>query len=345
MSHKQLVDFLPSPSLTHLKRLTTKDGLVQHADHEVPDPTHGYSIDDNARALLVCAWHHQIFPDIEIRPLAKIYLKYITRVGVECGKFHNFLDYLGDIPGQSESEDAFGRTAWALAEARESFGADELGVEAKRLLDNIISSEREVSALRGQAYLLLCYIAQKNTESTTQLADKLLNSLKANQATNWLWFENCLYYANAIFPLALARAFLLTKNIDYLAMAEKTYLWLDQTCRERNMPAPIGQNGWYCRNQKKALFDQQPLETADMVMAALSLYEATKQTKYLNIALDWMGWYFGNNLHHLEIWNSKTRGVFDALTNSGVNENQGAESIVTYLMAHLSLSKIANEAN
>ena len=73
MSKMELKDFAVRPPLTHLKRLTTPRGLVQHADLEVPDPAFGYSLDDNARALIVCLWHYQLFADRAILNLFEIY--------------------------------------------------------------------------------------------------------------------------------------------------------------------------------------------------------------------------------------------------------------------------------
>src|SRR5580658_8172453 len=85
--------FSNRPDLRHLKRLTTTTGLIQHADHEVPDPSHGYSIDDNARALIVCLWYQKLFNDPAVLRLADIYFSYLERVEKEGGSFHNFLSF------------------------------------------------------------------------------------------------------------------------------------------------------------------------------------------------------------------------------------------------------------
>jgi len=345
MNPKNIADFLVPPSLTHLKRMTTKDGLVQHADFEVPDPAHGYSIDDNARALIVCAWFYRAFPRDEILALAKIYLNYISRAEAQGGKFHNFLDYLGDIPGQEESEDAFGRTVWALAEAQVCFAGKDIAEKAKQLLSGIIENEEVLDPIRSQAYLLLYYSTLGNTKKASELADRLVAVYETKQQADWQWFEECLYYANGILPYALSQASLLTGEQKYAEIAQVSFDWLDKTSQQENLPAPIGQNGWYCRGKDRSLFDQQPLEVADMVLAATSLHRLHREPQYLKRALAWINWYFGDNIQHASLWNPQTRGVYDAVTPAGVNENQGAESIVTFLMAYLSLSEIANEAS
>src|SRR3546814_8856803 len=45
---------LPPISLDHLAALSDDTGIFQHAVHALADRSHGYCIDDNARALLLC---------------------------------------------------------------------------------------------------------------------------------------------------------------------------------------------------------------------------------------------------------------------------------------------------
>ena len=41
-------------SLEHIQRLTNKVGIIEHAYFTSPNLKEGYSVDDNARAMLVC---------------------------------------------------------------------------------------------------------------------------------------------------------------------------------------------------------------------------------------------------------------------------------------------------
>src|SRR6478752_2583034 len=47
--------------LSHLDRMTDSTGLIQHAIYCVPRRESGYTTDDNARALRLCArlWRHE----------------------------------------------------------------------------------------------------------------------------------------------------------------------------------------------------------------------------------------------------------------------------------------------
>jgi hypothetical protein len=53
---------LPEIKLDHLKAFTDDTGILQHANYTIPDRTHGYCTDDNARALLVAAMGQRYLP-------------------------------------------------------------------------------------------------------------------------------------------------------------------------------------------------------------------------------------------------------------------------------------------
>lgn len=332
--------FLGKPSLTHLKRLTTKDGLVQHADQAVPDPSFGYSIDDNARALIVCLWHYRLYSDRSVLQLAEIYLNYLKRVEKEGGTFHNFLSFSEQLLDSEGSEDSIGRAIWALGVTSAFHPEEAARATATEIIDRANLAKHELHAnVRAKAYIMLGKIAQGDLKSTDLWAQDLLNAYRTHSSNDWRWFEDDLRYANGILPYAMAAAYELTKNPDYLEIAIQSFAWLDSVSRVADTPSPIGQDGWYFKGKERALYDQQPLEAADMVLVADKLYKITKNDLYLEKALEWMSWYYGNNLLGALIYNEETRGIFDALTPRGVNSNQGAESIATFLLAYLALAE------
>ncbi len=340
----ELKDFKQDrPILTHLKRLTTKDGLLQHADHEVPDPSFGYSIDDNARALIACLWHYNSFQDPSIMRLAEIYFDYIKRVEKEGGSFHNFLGFTEKILDGEGSEDSIARAIWALGEVIKQTDDEQLKQDAVAILKrSSLERHLEHPHVRTKAYILLGLTAAGNMEQAKIWADKLVEIFRNNHISDWPWFEDSLHYANGILPYSLAKYYFESKSQTHLDVARQSFDWLNTVSRINGKPAPIGQAGWYFRNKTKADFDQQPLEAADMVLAATALYEATGKQHYLKTALEWMNWYFGNNVHNLELFVENTGGVYDSLTRENANKNQGAESIVTFLLAYLALNKINN---
>jgi uncharacterized protein YyaL (SSP411 family) len=334
--------FRERPQLRHLKRLTTKDGLIQHADFDVPDPSFGYSVDDNARALIVCLWHYKVFQDPSILQLADIYFNYLKRVERRDGTFHNFVSFSEKILDEEGSEDSIGRVIWALGEVIDSQTGTQLAKEAQTMLKRaMIDKHLDHQHLRTKAYILLGLLSAGLFGEAKKWADKLKRVFYANSTKDWVWFEDGLYYANGIFPYALAKTAILLNDKESEKIALKTFLWLDEVSTENGVPSPIGQNGWYKRGKEKALYDQQPIEAADMILAAAELYLLTGEKDFLGRALTWYEWYEGKNIQQKPLINPATGGIYDALTPAGVNTNQGAESIVTYLLAYLKLAQIA----
>ena len=338
----ELADFHSRPPLTHLKRLTTKDGLVQHADLEVPDPAFGYSIDDNARGLIAMLRYYGVYNDQSVLKLAEIYFNYIKKVEKEGGTFHNFLSFSEKILDSEGSEDSIGRAIWALGETIEKTTDEPMRQEAKRLLKGAnIRRHLEHPHVRTKAYILLGLLSAGEAAAAKDWADRLLEIFNQARTDQWRWFEDSLRYANGIIPYALGRAYAELGDKKYLVVARESFDWLNAISRHKGKPAPIGQEGWYFKDGVKSEYDQQPLEAADMVLAATELYRATTESSYLEAALEWFDWYCGNNVKNQPLINPSTGGVYDALTPAGVNKNQGAESIVTYLLAYLALAKIA----
>jgi hypothetical protein len=87
---------LPKLKLDHIKRLTDKTGIIQHAVYTVPNYTEGYCANDNARALilmlLLAAQPEK--PDPKIDRLAGIYLGLLPYAFDETSRrFRNFLNF------------------------------------------------------------------------------------------------------------------------------------------------------------------------------------------------------------------------------------------------------------
>jgi len=340
---RTLDDFRNPPPLTHLKRLTTREGLIQHADLDVPDPSHGYSLDDNARALIACLWHYDLYRDQSVLSLLEIYFSYLLKVEKEGGSFHNFLSFTERILDAEGSDDSIGRAIWALGEMIRLCPDDEKRQQASELIKRSnLSRHFDHPHLRTKAYVLLGLLAADETTEAKRWADKLVATYLSQATDDWPWFEDSLTYANGVLPYALAQAFLVLKDDQYLKVAKRAFDWLDTVSRIGDQPAPIGQAGWYAKGGAKAEYDQQPVDAAKMVLAATTLYQAAQDQKYLDKALEWMSWYDGHNSQQVAVIDPDTNGVFDAVTPSGVNKNQGAESIVTYLLAYLKLSAIKN---
>jgi len=337
---QKLPDFNVLPPLNYLEKITDDFGIVQHAIGSKPDYRYGYSLDDQVRAMIVCIKYLNISNDPKVLNMLKKYLKYIELAIDKNHTIHNFIDKNKKYNDKFASDDCIARSFWALSYIiKNNTIPENLIKKAKKII--IFYIERlTYKFTRSIAYNILGYYYHRNKKEVLRLSNILVERYyESSDNSSWNWFEGYLSYANAIMPYALIKAYKLTNNKEFLQISLKTTEFLDKTCHRKGFPSAIGQEGWFYKNQKKAIYDQQPLEAADMVLLFNELYFLTKEEKYHQKALDWMGWYFGNNINAEIIFDSSTKGVYDGMIRNGVNKNQGAESIITYLMAYLSFKK------
>jgi hypothetical protein len=105
---------------------------------------------------------------------------------------------------------------------------------------------------------------------------------------------------------------------------------------------PIGSNGFYEKNGKRARFDQQPIEAQAMVSACLEAYRITNDEKWIKEARRSFEWFLGRNDLNLSIYDPVTGGCRDGLHPDRLNENQGAESTLAFLHSLLELKFLEN---
>lgn len=125
---------VPAIKLDHLKKMTDDFGLFQFAVLTDPDPASGYTIDDNARALVVACWlaeaaghdgsalsSEQKAAKIEgLCSLATVYLNFLDQAMHADGSgFDNYFNIDKKSDSQRNStenlEDANARAVWSLA--------------------------------------------------------------------------------------------------------------------------------------------------------------------------------------------------------------------------------------
>jgi hypothetical protein len=77
----------------------------------------GYTLDDNARALIALIEYYAINPENSILKNIRIHFGFIERMQLASGRFINYLDVLENPTTQNSNEnldDANGRAIWAL---------------------------------------------------------------------------------------------------------------------------------------------------------------------------------------------------------------------------------------
>jgi len=330
--------------LEHLDRLTDSTGLIQHAIYNIPRRESGYTTDDNARALRLCArlWSDQ--PDDRMLARVTCYLSFLEHARCPVRGFHNFLSYQRDWLDAAGTGDCQGQAVLALAEVVGSRLPAGYRALARELLDAVLPAIAELRSLRAQAYVIqawaqLCRAGVTDIgalESVARLAaDRLVECFYRSQRPDWPWFESRMTYANAVLPHALFDAAERWPGEAYLAVAESSFGFLDLVTTAEGVFWPIGNRDWYSHGEEKSLYDQQPVEAATMAAAALAALELRGDAKYLDVFQRTHGWFHGQNSQQQPLADAECGACFDGLQPSGVNRNQGAESTLAYLWTEL----------
>ncbi len=339
---------LPQINIKHLVKLTDDFGIIQFADQSKPNIKSGYTLDDNARALLTSTMHYEKFKEYKQLKMIKTYLEYINYVKGKDGRLYNFVNGEGKLDETKWSEDAHGRALWALGyiyslsdmpmDFRQK--AEKLFLEAFPAT-SIITSPRAIAFTIAGLYF---YNKEKNSgtiiTNINKLADGLMALYEHNSTKEWKWFEPYLTYSNSKLSEALFYAYLTTNNTKYLRIAEESLNFLIEQTFNEDIFIPIGQKGWYKKDGERAYFDQQPIEAGYTVQTLIAAHNITKKEKYKKYASDAFEWFLGKNMLNQTIYNDSTGGCHDGLGEQSINLNQGAEATISYLMARLSLMDV-----
>jgi hypothetical protein len=335
----------PPLRLDHLERLTDDTGIIQHALHSVPDPLHGYSIDDQARALIVVLAHARQAGHQRAPRAAYTYMSFLRNASNADGTFHNFLSYGRHWLDDRGSHDSHGRALWALGYASR-FGIERgLAGAALEMFDTSVGYVEKLAWPRSWAFALFGlyhgYKASRDDGLLTlvrDLADKLVDAYEATASADWQWFEGELTYCNAKLPAALLLAHEITGNARYLEVSVSTLRWLTSVLlNDAGELRLVGQHGWYPRGGAKAAFDEQCVDAQGLVEASMVAARVTGDESWRHTAVAAFDWFVGRNVHGLSLIDSVTWGCFDGITVTRLNRNMGAESIVCYLLAYLDL--------
>jgi glycosyltransferase involved in cell wall biosynthesis len=341
---------LPELRLDHLLRLTDDTGIIQHATFSVPERRSGYCVDDNARALIVALAAQRLQSSSEANPLVSTYLAYLYHSQNDKGAFENFLRYDRTFETGSPSDDCVGRAIWALGTAVKL--ADEEG--HRRLARQML--ERAVAALgpmgpRGMASTILGLSAFLSAhpevgpvrEVLVALAQNLVDRHRQEAGDDWSWFESSVTYDNALIPLALFKTYLLTGSRDALRVARESLEFLEEHCFEHGRLKLIGTDGWLRRGGERAAADEQPTDAAAFVLAFRGAFLATGDHHYLRRMRESFAWFLGANRLRKPLYDFRTAGCADGLGVTEVNQNQGAESTLAFLIALLEMMDLAGD--
>lgn len=349
---------LPPIRLDHLRRMTDGVGLVQHATFSIPNYREGYSLDDNARGLLAAVFLDQLGAAIGsavVGDLATRYLAFIAYAfNSEAGRFRNLLSYDRRWLEASGSEDSHGRALWALgAVIGRSTHLGWVGL-ANTLFVQALPAALTCAAPRAWAFALLGideYLRRFGEDRGVQqardeLAGRLMRLYEGASAADWSWFEDRLTYDNATLSRALLLAGVSMRRDDYIEAALTSLTWLAGVqSGEHGQFVPIGCLGFYQQGHARTRFDQQPIEAYATIAAYLDAFRVTGDAQWRRQATRVSGWFLGDNDLGLALYDAQTGACCDGLQPDRVNQNQGAESTLAFLLASLELRLADVEAS
>ncbi|MFZ4547647.1 MAG: glycosyltransferase [Bacteroidales bacterium] len=342
---------LPDIKLDHLKKMTTVIGIIQFSKINQPDLDSGYTLDDNARALVAFCMHYKLNGDASDIVYISKYLEFIEHCQQPDGDFLNYVDQDAKFTEQNNEvnlDDSNGRAVWALGYLISLSGllpvelietAEKLIKKSLRHIDTINSTRSMAFAIKGLYLHNRAKNSNENIELLKTFANRLVQMYRHEAKGDWKWFEGYLTYANSTLPEAMLYAWLLTRNEVYKEIAIESFNFLlGQTFNDNGIEV-ISNRSWLHKGQAAGQYGEQPIDVAYTIMTLSKFYEEYMDEDYRTKMETAFNWFLGDNRLHQIVYNPCTGGCYDGLEENNVNLNQGAESTVSYLMARLTIQK------
>ncbi|MEJ1222531.1 glycosyltransferase [Sediminicola sp. 1XM1-17] len=343
----------PPINLKHLKKMTTNIGVIQFSKINEPDLESGYTLDDNARALIAICKHYELTGDTTDLKYIKTYFNFIFSCFRHDCKFLNYVNKDYEFTDQNKTvnlEDAGGRAIWALGYLLSMswrFPEDMDPVKDKALFvfKHALEAMQAAHSPRAIAFILkgLHFYNRINEREcvnklVTEFADRLVSLYKKESDENWQWFEGYLTYGNSVLPESLLMAYSMTSNPDYRRIAKSTFDFLLAKIFKDGTIAVISNQNWYTKGEvldTEFKGGQQPIDVAYTIIALRYFHKLFPQEGYNVLSDEAFDWFMGKNPLNQIIYNPCTGGCHDGLEMTNVNLNQGAESTISYLLARM----------
>lgn len=340
----------PVINLSHVRRMTTDFGMIQFAKIDQPDLLTGYTLDDNARALIALCQRfvlHRIDEDLQ---LINTYFNVLRFCMQEDGRFLNYVNVQFEFHEQNFNEnleDSNGRAIWALGYVSSLKGIlpVKLTDEAESLINCAMPNLDDIHSTRAMAFII------KGLHKSTDLrqlkllktlSNRLVQMYKHEKSEDWCWFENYLTYGNSVLPEAMLCAFIATQDVEYKVIALDSFNFLLSKLFINGQFKVISNKGWHIKGANRAVQvgGEQPIDAAYTIMALERFYNTFGIAHYkrkANLAFDW---FLGDNHLQQTVYNPTTGGCYDGLEEFNINLNQGAESTLSYLMARMAHERL-----
>jgi glycosyltransferase involved in cell wall biosynthesis len=343
---------IPSINLNHVKKLTTGFGIIQFSKLNHPDIGSGYTLDDNARALIAMCLHIELTGDANDIQYINNYFNVIKHCMQPGGNFLNYVNEESEFTEQNNYtnlEDSNGRAIWALGHllSLKDLLPGELIKDAESIMEYALLNINRIHSTRAMAFVIkgLYYRNGKNRSIQNillikEFANRLVQMYKHEKSNNWRWFESYLTYANSLLPEAMLCAWHLTGEPVYKEIARTSFDFLLSKIFVTNSIKVISNKSWLYKEDiaPMTIGGEQPIDVAYTILALKKFYDVFKDEDYREKMEIAFNWFLGNNHLHQVIYNPCTGGCYDGLEENYVNLNQGAESTISYLLARLTIN-------
>lgn len=342
---------IPPVNLEHLKTMTDDTGIFQHAIFTVPNLDHGYCTDDNARALVVAAMGKRFLVNNRVwfEELSGRYLRFLYYAfNATTGRFRNFMDYSRQWLEEEGSEDSHGRAVQGLGKAISVLENPGQMAMATKLFSQSIGCLDSLVSPRAIAYSLVgihAYLTKFSGDSEVRrvrdiLAGKLFRQFTEQATESWPWLEHYLTYSNGSLSQALLQSGQSMQNEEMIVMGTRSLKWLLEIQTRDGHFTPVGNRDWYQKEESVSRFDQQPIEANIMIDACVEAYNVTHDLTWIDSAVTCFNWFLGHNDLNMSLYDPKTGGCRDGLMSNGINQNEGAESSLAWLLSLITIQQL-----
>jgi glycosyltransferase involved in cell wall biosynthesis len=357
ISNKQIVLNYKTPAINidHFRRLCTDFGMIQFSVINQPDIGSGYTLDDNARAMVALCQHYDLNKEKTDLALIDTYLNFIKYCLQPEGYFLNYVDQNRVFTEQNNGvnlADSNGRAIWALGflTSKADILPSEMVAKAESIIKDALPVIKKIYSTRAMAFIIkgLYYRntqnkSLENVQYIKEFANRIVQMYLHESDDDWEWFESYLTYGNSSLPEAMLCAYLATGLPAYREIAKKSFDFLLSKIFTENKIKVISNKGWSHKGENYADYvvgGEQPIDVAYTILALDKFYEIFKDETYKQKIEIAFSWFLGNNHLHQIIYNPCTGGCYDGLEENYINLNQGAESTISYFLARLTIEKL-----
>lgn len=343
---------IPKEESKYLDKLSDTTGMIMHASSGIPLLKDGYSLEDNALALILSVRKYEMYHDKASLDKINLFMSFIQFMQKEDGGFFRFLSYDRQKQQGSTNEIAFGSTLWALGELMAHAPNSMFQQLAKDMFFNSAHIIPLISGTQGMAYVLIgiskylsvCNGDELMTNYAEKIVKQLLMQFKEQSQNEWNWFESSVTQADSVASLALIHANAYSKSKSIFDIALKSLSFIEQNTFTGNYYSPIGRKSKLSKVHKKVEFDQYAIDMLPLVLIYEQLFKLTGDATYMKKMKSAFMWYMGDNSLRKSLYDHSYGGCCQSLTTTGVSTQEGADSGLAFWLSYYSYISTYNES-